>query len=376
MPTLTVSRIKALTQGSSQSFLDAWLNVANSPEAMRLDGEDTWLSRLKASREGRKKIVFYGIEMWVDLYPDVFDRKEDFSSFHVPGLTNVDSNVTRHLPDELARDDWAALVLHYLGLDCIAHMGGPRSAHMRPKQLEMDSVVESIYRTLETAEHMKDTLLVLLGDHGMTAQGNHGGRLPEELAAAAVFISPRLQGTAPVQRDSPLAVAQDYLYYSTVNQIDIVPSLSGLLGFPIPERNAGFFIPELLSAFGDDDAATEFLVENARQLRGALASSKHARGLALNAFSSTDASYTDCEAYISEFGRAMCLWDAVLEAEKDWQIAPRDEAREMLKSSIYKVCAPLSHLPTYFVVSSFLNASSQLVWQNGPEPVKRIGRQR
>ncbi|KAK9445238.1 transferase [Metarhizium brunneum] len=334
MPTLTVSRIKALTQGSSQSFLDAWLNVANSPEAMRLDGEDTWLSRLKASRQDKNKIVFYGIEMWVDLYPDVFDRKEDFSSFHVPGLTNVDTNVTRHLPEELARDDWAALVLHYLGLDCIAHMGGPRSAHMRPKQLEMDAVVESIYRTLETAVHMERTLLVLLGDHGMTAQGNHGGRLPEELAAATVFISPRLQGTTSTRRDSPPAVAQDYLYYSTVHQIDIVPSLSGLLGFSIPERNAGIFIPELLSAMGDDDAATDFLVENARQLRGALASSKH--DIASHASSSGDASYTDCEAHSSEFGRAMCLWDAVLEAEKDWQTAPGDEARGMLKSVIYE----------------------------------------
>ncbi|KAH0595098.1 hypothetical protein MHUMG1_07398 [Metarhizium humberi] len=337
MPTLTVSRIKALTQGSSQSFLDAWLNVANSPEAMRLDGEDTWLSRLKASRRGTKKIVFYGIEMWVDLYPDVFDRKEDFSSFHVPGLTNIDTNVTRHLPDELARDDWAALVLHYLGLDCIAHMGGPRSAHMRPKQLEMDSVVESIYRTLETEAHMEGTLLVLLGDHGMTAQGNHGGRLPEELAAATVFISPWLQGTTSIRRDSPLPTAQDYLYYSTVNQIDIVPSLSGLLGFPIPERNAGVFIPELLPALGDGDAATEFLVENARQLRHALGSSKQHLDANSN-LSRQDGSCTDCEECGSELGRAMCLWDGVVEAEKNWQIAPSAEAREILKSSVYKAC--------------------------------------
>lgn len=343
MPTLTVSRIKALTQGSSQSFLDAWLNVANSPEAMRLDGEDTWLSRLKASRRGTKKIVFYGIEMWVDLYPDVFDRKEDFSSFHVPGLTNIDSNVTKHLPDELARDDWAALVLHYLGLDCIAHMGGPRSAHMRPKQLEMDSVVESIYRTLETEAHMEGTLLVLLGDHGMTAQGNHGGRLPEELAAATVFISPWLQGTTSIRRDSPLATAQDYLYYSTVNQIDIVPSLSGLLGFPIPERNAGVFIPELLPALGDGDAATEFLVENARQLRHALGSSKQHLDSNSN-LSRQDGSHRDCEECGSELGRAMCLWDVVVEAEKNWQIAPSAEAREILNSSIYKACVKSNYL--------------------------------
>ncbi|QPH02878.1 hypothetical protein C2857_007096 [Epichloe festucae Fl1] len=336
MPTLTVSRIKALTQGSSQSFLDAWLNVANSPEAMRLDSEDTWLSRLKASHGGENKIVFYGIEMWVQLYPDVFDRQEAFSSFHIPHLTNIDKNVTRHVADELARDDWAALVLHYLGLDCIAHMGGSRSSHMRPKQLEMDSVVQSIYRALETEAHLEKTLLVLLGDHGMTAQGNHGGRLPEELAAATLFISPRLQGTTSMHRDSPLKPAQDYLYYSIMSQIDIVPSLSGLLRIPIPERSAGIFAPELLNAFGDGNSATEFLIENAKQLRGALAlSSKH--GLESDEIPFSDRKYQDdCEAHDSELGRAMCLWDVVVQAEKHWQIAQTDEAREILNSSIYE----------------------------------------
>lgn len=39
-------------------------------------------------------------------------------------FTAVDSNITRHLPDELESDDWKALVLHYVGLDNIAHFGG------------------------------------------------------------------------------------------------------------------------------------------------------------------------------------------------------------------------------------------------------------
>lgn len=38
----------------------------------------------------------------------------------------MDSNVTRKLPEELGKDDWKALILHYLGLDNIAHQGGPQ----------------------------------------------------------------------------------------------------------------------------------------------------------------------------------------------------------------------------------------------------------
>ena len=83
-PTLTLSRIKALTQGTSQSFLDALLNVLHLADARRLEGEDTWLSRLKKEREVEKAMVFYGVDMWTMLYPDIWDRHEIIDSFYLP----------------------------------------------------------------------------------------------------------------------------------------------------------------------------------------------------------------------------------------------------------------------------------------------------
>lgn len=329
MPILTLSSIKALTQGSSQSFLDAWLNVVNWPEDSRLDGGDTWLVRLKESRTEHQKLVFYGIEEWIDLYPDVFDRKEDFSSFHLPRLVDGDRNVTRNLSKELENNDWTALVLHYLGLDCIAHMGGPKSAHMRPKQLEMDDVVRDIYTALIRELHMQDTLLVLLGDHGMTAQGNHSGRLPEELAAATVFISPKLESMAQPRRSSPLEATEDYLYYFTVHQIDMVPTLSGLLGFLISSRNSGIFIPDMLPAFDDDTKAVEFLAENAKQIHRALELSRKCPKTA----KVLDDSKSSTRCY-DGLDRADDLWEAMLLAEKAWANSPNNEAREYLKVSI------------------------------------------
>ncbi|KAJ3580513.1 hypothetical protein NPX13_g66 [Xylaria arbuscula] len=326
MPTLTLSRIKALTQGSSQSFLDAWLNVVNWPEDSRLDGGDTWLARLKASRADQKELVFHGIEEWVDLYPDVFDRMETFASFQLPNLVHSDRNITENLSRELARDDWTALILHYLGLDCVAHLGGPRSAHMRPKQLEMDAVVKEIYTALVHEPHMQDTLFVLLGDHGMTAQGNHGGRLPEELAAATVFISPKLGAMAQPRRSSPLDVAEDYLYYSAVNQIDLVPTLSGLMGFPIPSTNAGIFIPDMLSAFDDDTKAVEFLLENAKQIHRALRISTRSPNKAIDL--DDDKNFKERH---DDLDRSDDRWKAVLLAEKAWVDLPSREASEDLK---------------------------------------------
>jgi ethanolaminephosphotransferase len=70
----------------------------------------------------------------------------------------------------MGKSDWDAMILHYLGIDHIGHMSGPRARHMIEKQGQTDDVVESIFEALETREHHKDTLLVLLGDHGMSCE--------------------------------------------------------------------------------------------------------------------------------------------------------------------------------------------------------------
>jgi len=56
----------------------------------------------------------------------------------------VDNNVTRHIDDELKRNDWDVMVLHYLGLDHIGHLDGPRSSLVQPKLSEMDGIVQHI----------------------------------------------------------------------------------------------------------------------------------------------------------------------------------------------------------------------------------------
>lgn len=87
----------------------------------------------------------------------------------------MDLNVTRNVRPELARTDWDALILHYLGLDHIGHLGGPKNPLMPAKQKEMDEVVSTIYKSLVERDkqrraedaNAKPTLFVLCGDHGM-----------------------------------------------------------------------------------------------------------------------------------------------------------------------------------------------------------------
>lgn len=128
---------------------------------------------------------------------------------------------------------------------------------MIPKQKEMDSIVETIYNAMETQEHLKSTVLVLCGDHGMNDAGNHGGASPGETSPALTFISPKLQHTQK-GKDCPVLPTQDLDFYDVVEQSDIAPTLAGLLGFPIPLNNLGVFIPQFLSLWPQ----SRFIVAN------------------------------------------------------------------------------------------------------------------
>jgi ethanolaminephosphotransferase len=117
---------------------------------------------------------------------------------------------------------------------------------MVPKQTEMDGIVKQIYQSIESEKHLQSTLLILCGDHGMNDAGNHGGSSEGETSPALVFLSPKLQ-TISKGCECPLTVPEPtFGYYRTVEQSDIVPTLAGLLGFPVPLNNLGIFIPEFL----------------------------------------------------------------------------------------------------------------------------------
>lgn len=74
-------RIKAITTGSTPSFLDLILNFAESDTSSTLATQDTWLAQMKAKKTG--KLVMYGDDTWLKLFPNLFDRADGTSSFFV-----------------------------------------------------------------------------------------------------------------------------------------------------------------------------------------------------------------------------------------------------------------------------------------------------
>ncbi|XP_058280078.1 GPI ethanolamine phosphate transferase 2 isoform X4 [Hirundo rustica] len=181
-PTVTMPRIKALMTGSIPGFIDVVVNL-NSPAL--LDDNLIWQAKTAG-----KRIIFYGDDTWVKLFPKHFVEYDGTTSFFVSDFTEVDDNVTRHLDRVLKREDWDILILHYLGLDHIGHMTGPNSPLVGPKLREMDNILKKIHISLLSKEEVSlPNLLVVCGDHGMSETGSHGGSSEGEVHTPLLFIS-------------------------------------------------------------------------------------------------------------------------------------------------------------------------------------------
>ncbi|KAK6179351.1 hypothetical protein SNE40_011734 [Patella caerulea] len=222
-PTTTLQRLKGLTTGSLPTFVDAGSNFASSEII-----EDNIIDQMITAG---KKIKFLGDDTWLGLYPGRFFKKFPFPSFNVKDLHTVDNGILKHLLPELKLKDWDVFIAHFLGVDHCGHRFGPNHPAMSEKLLQMNSMIRNVTKVLD-----KDTVLFVFGDHGMTRTGDHGGDSTDELEAGLFIYSPEiLTATMPKMDTRVLA------------QTDLVPTLSLLLGVPIPYSNLGMAIPELFN---------------------------------------------------------------------------------------------------------------------------------
>lgn len=232
-PTTTLQRLKGLTTGTLPTFIDAGSNFAGTA----ID-EDNLVAQLKAAG---KRMVHLGDDTWHSLFPGYFDPEltRAYDSFNVWDLHTVDNGVNDHLfpllhPSNIT--SWDVIFGHYLGVDHAGHRYGPDHPAMASKLQEMNGVFERMIATLDD-----DTLLVVMGDHGMDSKGDHGGESDDEIEAALWMYSKKgLFGRRDKSAVKPPITAKE----RPVAQIDLVPTLSLLLGMPIPFNNLGRPIEE------------------------------------------------------------------------------------------------------------------------------------
>ena len=86
---------------------------------------------------------------------------------------------------ERPRGTWDVLISHFLGVDHAGHTHAVAHESMRERLRFADSVVDSTARALASGAHGR-ALLLVLGDHGQTMTGDHGGQDPEETDSVLV----------------------------------------------------------------------------------------------------------------------------------------------------------------------------------------------
>lgn len=241
-PTATLQRLKGLTTGTLPTFVDLGSNFDGTAIE-----EDNLVAQL---RDAGKTLVHLGDDTWHSLFPGYFDGNltHAYDSFNVWDLHTVDNGVTEHLLPLLKaenRSQWDVIFGHYLGVDHAGHRYGPDHAATNAKLHEMDTVLREVIATID-----KDTLLVVMGDHGMDVKGDHGGESDDEVEAALWMYSKRgIFGRGHNGFMTPPTTAKE----RPVGQIDLVPTLSLLLGIPIPFNNLGAPIAEAFVGPGKPD---------------------------------------------------------------------------------------------------------------------------
>jgi phosphatidylinositol glycan class O len=210
-----------------------------------------------------------GDDTWLTAFPDTFQANLSFpyDSFNVEDLHTVDEGVVRHL-FPLLHDDtnnnkpFDFLIGHFLGVDHVGHRLGPDHPSMFAKLEQMNKVLTRVVEMLDD-----DTLLVVLGDHGMDRTGDHGGDGELETSSGLWIYSkgrPLTDTRHSTLPPPPQALLRTSVFPGTtvphrsVQQIDLVPSLSLLLGLPVPFNNLGTVIPEL---FWRDREGTTLLAQ-------------------------------------------------------------------------------------------------------------------
>lgn len=111
---------------------------------------------------------------------------------------------------------------------------------MTAKLIQVNYWIERIINEIDD-----DTILFVIGDHGMDSKGNHGGDGYLETETTTFVYSKKIIENTVLNNLISRKLNLDTSDFKTTNQIDFVPTFALLTGVSIPFSNLGSIIPEL-----------------------------------------------------------------------------------------------------------------------------------
>eukprot|EP01125_Pyxidicula_operculata_P003042 TRINITY_DN1317_c0_g1_i5.p1 TRINITY_DN1317_c0_g1~~TRINITY_DN1317_c0_g1_i5.p1 ORF type:complete len:896 (+),score=164.13 TRINITY_DN1317_c0_g1_i5:123-2810(+) len=224
----------------------------------------------------------------------VFDKVSDF--FSTDAIKNKTVN-------KMLKQDKVVFFLHLLGIDTTGHSKRPYSSDYINNILLVDKGINKMVEIFENFYRDNATAFVFTSDHGMSDKGSHGGGEWENtetplIAWGAGIRKPQSSDNAQQHHNrktwavdhhkelstttsNPAAVpttnsATSSLFYTPrswslnhirrvdIEQADVAPLMSSLIGIPFPLNSVGVLPVEYLST--DNYWKAQNLVANAKQI--------------------------------------------------------------------------------------------------------------
>ncbi|KAL0215111.1 hypothetical protein P9112_007295 [Eukaryota sp. TZLM1-RC] len=218
-PTITVTAITTMMTGRPAALFD----VSKMFTSTRITDDNL----IDAAFRSNKNLHVVGDDVWGDLFPQVLNNSSLLPSFDINDFNSIDNLVYSEF-SQLQLQEFDLIIGHLLGVDHIGHTKGQNSQEMIDKLMEIDQFIVDFYDKLP-----KKSLLLILSDHGMDVNGNHGGG--SELERKGVFL------TLP-SRD--ILTFKDLHVPSFIRQSELTSFLSIAIGVNCPFCNQG--LPILL----------------------------------------------------------------------------------------------------------------------------------
>lgn len=245
-PTTSLQRLKGLTTGGLPTFID----VGNSFGAPAITEDNLIYQLIKHGR----RVIMMGDDTWLQVFPNHFHEAYPFPSFNVKDLHTVDNGVIEHMFPALYRNDWDVIIAHFLGVDHAGHIFGVDTPPMIEKLEQYNDILEEVVSILKNHSEPgglhENTMLIVMGDHGQTLNGDHGGGTPEEVETSIFAMRMHSHvGSIPSKLDaSDCKIAMDGrndICIGSIPQLDFAVTMAALIGVPFPFGSVGRVNPEL-----------------------------------------------------------------------------------------------------------------------------------
>ncbi|XP_052063776.1 GPI ethanolamine phosphate transferase 1-like [Mytilus californianus] len=206
--------------------------------------------------------------------------EEDFAASHASDLDTwvfdkvraffEGAKLDKDLYKKLQKDK-LVFFLHLLGIDTNGHSHKPHSkVYLKNIELVDTGIREMVKLFDDFYDRDGKTTFIMSSDHGMTNWGSHGAGNPHETLTPIVAWGAGIRG--------PLVISNQVIYPDTfsqewklhdikrtdVNQADIAPLMSSVIGVPYPMNSVGTLPLSFLSSSDFEKAESTFA--NAQQI--------------------------------------------------------------------------------------------------------------